>query len=78
MYSEYDRSHHPDGLALAAINALIREVYAELAAAPEPTSALLDRSAAERRHRRMERQTADDLDRALPVYPKSVTTDVAA
>lgn len=75
MYTEHDRSHHPDGLDLAAINALIREVYAELATAPEPTSALLDRSAAERRHLSIERRSAPHLVRALPVCPESVATD---
>jgi hypothetical protein len=68
MYTEHERPDSPDGLDLAAIDALIRDVYAELAIAPRPTSALLDESAAERRQRRIERRTLTEVVRTLPTH----------
>jgi hypothetical protein len=56
----------PDGLDLRAINALLVAVDAELESAGEPTSALLDGSAAERRRRRIENRAFGAVVRALP------------
>jgi hypothetical protein len=46
---------------------MIEECRAEVAQAPEPTSALVDGSAAERRRRRMERRAVAAIVRELPV-----------
>jgi hypothetical protein len=62
-YSQFS----PDELDENAINALLSEVDAELQEAAEPTSALLDGSAAERRRRRIERRAVSAVVRALPV-----------
>lgn len=63
-------THHPDGLNLARINALIEQAYSGISAIPAPTTALADGSAAERKRLRMEQRAAeveppaepDDLD----------------
>jgi hypothetical protein len=59
--------NYPDGLSERALDALIAEVDAVLAASPVPTSALLDGTAAERRRRRMSRRAVASVVRALPV-----------
>lgn len=59
----------PDGLTERSINALIQDVYREIADAPRPTSALLDGTAAERRRRRIERRAIASVVRALPAKP---------
>jgi hypothetical protein len=46
---------------------LIEQCYADVTVAPQPTSALLDRSAAERRRRRIKRRAVAGLARALPM-----------
>jgi hypothetical protein len=56
----------PDGLSETAINRLIRDVYAEIATAPRPTSRLMDATAAVRARRRAVRQTLASVVRALP------------
>jgi hypothetical protein len=72
-------SYFPDGLDSLAIEALIAEAAAEAEPAPEPTSALLDGSAAERRHRRIERRALTAAVRSLPVRTSApeYTEDVA-
>jgi len=57
----------PDGLAGVALDELINRAYAEVAKASQPTSALLDGSAAEQRRSRMERRALAAVIRALPV-----------
>jgi hypothetical protein len=59
--------NYPDGLTEAAIDALIAEVDAVLAASPVSSCALLAGAAAERRRRRLCRQAVVPLVRALPV-----------
>ncbi len=61
----------PDGLDDAAIEELIAETTH--APTPEPTSALLDGSAAERRRRRIERRALAAVVRSLPVRPVAHT-----
>jgi hypothetical protein len=56
----------PDGLDLRTINTLLVDVDAELHGAAQPTSALLDGSAAERRRRRIENRAFGAVVRALP------------
>lgn len=66
-------SHFPDGLDETAIARLIAQVAGEVEVAPEPTSALVDGSAAERRRRRMERRAVAAVVRSLPtrqVFPQ--------
>jgi hypothetical protein len=65
----------PDGLDYVAINRLLAEVRAELRTAARPTSALLDGSAAERRHRRIENRAMSAVVRALPVQSRVVPSD---
>lgn len=65
----------PDGLTEPAINALIQDVYREIADAPRPTSALLDGTAAERRRRRTARRAIASVIRALPARPVSEVLD---
>jgi hypothetical protein len=60
-------SYFPDGLDTAAIDALIAAADRSAVTAPEPTSALLDGSAAERRRRRIQRRALTSAVRALPV-----------
>jgi hypothetical protein len=57
----------PDGLNESAVDALIAEVDAVLAASPGPTSALVDGTAAERRRRRLSRRAVAAVVRAMPV-----------
>lgn len=64
--------HFPDGLDVAAIDALIAEAD-QGAPAERPTSALLDGSAAERRRRRIERRALAAVVRSLPVRPTTST-----
>jgi hypothetical protein len=71
-------SYCPDGLDGSAIEALIAEAAAHTATAPEPTSALLDGSAAERRRRRIERRALAGVVRALPVRPTTTHTEEMA
>lgn len=47
------KGHYPDSLTPAALALLDRQVSVEIAAAAEPSSALLDGSARERRNRRI-------------------------
>jgi hypothetical protein len=58
--------HFPDGLDETAIDQLIAQVAREMATGLEPTSALVDGSAAERRRRRMERRALAAVVRSLP------------
>lgn len=74
MHSDYS----PDGLDLDAINLLLAEVSAELEESTQPTSALLDGSAAERRRRRMENRAMAGVVRALPVRRSAVVDGQAA
>ena len=66
-------AHVPDGLDEAAIDRLIAEVAIEVAEAAEPTSELIDGSAAQRRRRRIERRALTAVVRSLPTRP-SITT----
>jgi hypothetical protein len=59
-------SYYSDGLDETAIDRLIAQVAADVTVAPEPTSALVDGSAAERRRRRMERRALAAVVRSLP------------
>ncbi|SDJ22064.1 hypothetical protein SAMN05192558_109312 [Actinokineospora alba] len=72
--------NHPDSLSLAVINALVWEVYDELrvTAPVEPTSALLDGSALERRQRREARRAFNAVVRALPVRRSVLVSDSEA
>ena len=58
MYGEPGSAYRyaPDGLTGEALNKLINRAYAEVAKAPQPTSALLDGTAAEQRRQRIERR----------------------
>lgn len=71
MISKPDGAYRfaPDGLVGEALDELIDRAYAEVAAAPRPTSALLDGSAAERRRRRIERRSVAAIVRELPLRP---------
>lgn len=62
-------SSYPDGLTEAVIEQLIVQAYDAATHAPQPTSALLDGSAAERRRRRMQRRAVAAGLRVLPVRP---------
>jgi hypothetical protein len=62
----FSSGRYPDGLDIEAIDALITDVYAEIANAPRPTSALMDGTAAERRRRRMARRAIASVVRSLP------------
>jgi hypothetical protein len=70
--------YSPDGLDLDAINMLLAEVSAELSTAAQPTSALLDGSAAERRRRRIENRAMAGVVRALPARRSVVADEQAA
>jgi hypothetical protein len=61
------RNYFPDGLDETAIASLIADVARTVTESPEPTSALMDGSAAERRRRRMERRALAAVVRSLPV-----------
>lgn len=65
-----DTEYFPDGLDENAIEHLIAEMATEVAGATEPTSALLDGSAAERRRRRIERRALTCVVRSLPACPE--------
>lgn len=58
--------HYPDGLTADAIDALLGEMEGRWATSVQPTSALLDGSAAQRRERRAGRRAIDAVVRALP------------
>lgn len=60
------RTYLPDGLDEVAVDVLIAEVAVQVAGMAEPTSALLDGSAIERRRRRMERRALAEVVRCLP------------
>ncbi len=57
---------YPDGLTDEHIEALLSEARTVWATSARATSALLDGSAAERRHRRMSRRAISAVVRALP------------
>lgn len=63
-------SHYPDGLDSDAIEALLSEMEGHWATSVQPTSALLDGSAALRRERRTTRRRIGAVVRALPVRPQ--------
>lgn len=63
----------PDGLDEAAIDRLIAEAAVDVAGAAEPTSALIDGSAAQRRRRRIERRALTAVVRSLPTRPSMAT-----
>jgi hypothetical protein len=73
-------SYSPDGLDLDAINLMLAEVSEELqeATSAQPTSALLDGSAAERRRRRIENRAMAGVVRAMPVRRAVVADGQAA
>lgn len=75
---DMNNGYSPDGLDLDAINLLLAEVSAELEEAAQPTSALLDGSAAERRRRRVENRTLAGVVRALPLRRSAVADGQAA
>lgn len=53
-------AHHPDGLTLAQINALIGQVYREIGASPVVvTAGLTDGSAGERKRQRIEQRATN-------------------
>jgi hypothetical protein len=60
-------NYFPDGLDETAIGSLIADVARTVTESPEPTTALMDGSSAERRRRRMERRTLAAVVRSLPV-----------
>lgn len=68
-----DSENFPDGLDEDAIDRLIGEVAIGIAAIAEPTSALLDGSAAERRRRRIERRALTGVVRSLPAHAPVTT-----
>jgi hypothetical protein len=69
VYDEPSSAHRyaPDGLTGDALDTLINRAYAEVAKAPQPTSALLDGTAAEQRRRRMEHRASAAVIHPLPV-----------
>lgn len=60
----------PDGLTEGGIDALLSEMAGHWATSAQPTSALLDGSAALRRERRATRRRIGAVVRALPVRPQ--------
>ncbi|MFZ0117877.1 MAG: hypothetical protein WAN20_07470 [Pseudonocardiaceae bacterium] len=67
MDSKYgaEPGHHPDGLTEQNIDALLRELDTVMAK-PRPTSALMDGTDAQRRHRRQARRYGAAVARAWP------------
>lgn len=76
-YRKPKPGHYPDSLSLDAIDVMLREVIADLRSpsVPEPTTALLDGSALQRRHRREARRAIGAVVRALP-SARSMVVDV--
>ena len=68
MDSRYgmEPGHYPDGLTEQIIDALVRELDTAAAAKPRPTSALMDGTDAQRRHRRQARRYGAAVARAWP------------
>jgi hypothetical protein len=64
--NEYPVRFSPDGLTEQLIDALLREVDGAAVAKPRPTSALMDLTGAQRRHRRRARRSVAAVVRALP------------
>lgn len=52
-------AHHPDGLTIARINALLGQVYREIDATSVVTTGLADGSAEERKRQRIAQRTMD-------------------
>jgi hypothetical protein len=71
-------SYSPDGLDLDAINRMLVEISEEVQETAQPTSALLDGSAAERRRRRIENRAMAGVVRALPARRSAVANGQAA
>lgn len=69
MDSRYgaEPGHYPDGLTEQNIDALLRELDTAIAK-PRPTSALMDGTDAQRRHRRQARRHAAAVVRAWPSH----------
>jgi hypothetical protein len=67
MDSKYgaEPDHYPDGLTEQNIDALLRELDTAIAK-PRPTSALMDGTDAQRRHRRQARRYGAAVARAWP------------
>ena len=59
--------YHPDGLTEQIIDALLREVDGAAAVKPQPSSALMDGTGAQRRSRRAARRSVAAVVRVLPV-----------
>ena len=70
-----EQANYPDGLTAAVVDALIERAYAEAIAAPQPSAALLDGSAAARRDRREARRAISAVVRALPHRPPHIVPD---
>lgn len=56
--------HYPDGLTEEIIDALLRELDTAVLTKPRPTSALMDGTGTQRRHRRLARRSAAAVVRA--------------
>jgi hypothetical protein len=69
MDSRYgaEPGHYPDGLTEQNIDALLRELDTAITK-PRPTSALIDETDAQRRHRRQARRHAAAVARAWPSH----------
>ncbi len=63
----YSSNFYPDGLTERDIDLLITEAFESADESAEPTSALLDQTAAHRRRRRIEHRTVAGVVRAFPV-----------
>src|SRR4051812_4021852 len=70
-----EQPNYPDGLTTTVVDALIERAYAEAIAAPQPSAALLDGSAAARRERREARRVISAVVRALPHRAAHVVPD---
>jgi hypothetical protein len=56
----YEGAHHPDGLTLARVNALVEQVYREISATSVVvTTGLTDGSAEQRKWQRMEHRAVE-------------------
>ncbi|OLF15868.1 hypothetical protein BU204_19305 [Actinophytocola xanthii] len=68
--SEMSRSepHYPDGLTMSVIEALLTEAEETATPRSQPTWAVLDGSAAQRRDRRIARRAIGAVVRALPAH----------
>lgn len=72
MAAEESRVFYPDGLTSEVIDALLSEAEAAWSTPPQPTSRLLDGSAAQRRERRAARRGIGAVVRALPARSAAV------